>query len=226
MNFRDTSSSEYLNIGGTIYVFGTMIISLYLCFYTSLSRGIKFLILPTLIIYIVLSTKFTVLLLLVIFFLYRYLILIPFAVTALVLIYFNIDLFPTYFSSRFLGIIDLFISGNVSDELSRIDLASLSLKTFSENFVFGVGGDYINFAGDFDLVEESGIGHHSSFFDFLARYGLVGLGFLLIISYLFYRAFTINVNFLHLLIFFWLVANNGITALIALVFCIISLRIM
>ena len=42
MNFRDTSSSEYLNIGGTIYVFGTMIISLYLCFYTSLSRGIKF----------------------------------------------------------------------------------------------------------------------------------------------------------------------------------------
>ncbi|TRX57192.1 hypothetical protein [Thalassomonas sp. M1454] len=88
----------------------------------------------------------------------------------------------------------------------------LSLETFLSNPIFGVGGDYIDFKGDFSLIYESGIGHHSELVDFFARYGGVGVVFLSLFLF-FYRKQIIRASYyskvLFFIIFCWLILNNG-----------------
>lgn len=72
----------------------------------------------------------------------------------------------------------LFEGGNTSDAetLGRGELSFLSINTWLRNpisFFFGIG-DHRYEAGSVEQVYKIGIGGHSSFFDTLARYGLIG----------------------------------------------------
>lgn len=72
----------------------------------------------------------------------------------------------------------LFEGGDTSDEdtLERGKISMLSIKTWLRNpitFVMGIG-DHRYEAGSVEQVYSIGIGGHSSFFDTLARYGLLG----------------------------------------------------
>ncbi len=72
----------------------------------------------------------------------------------------------------------VFGSGDLSDEssLTRLRLYDLSLNTFLSNPILGVGGFY----GHSSVILPKGIGGHSEWLDFLARYGIFGLSLLLI----------------------------------------------
>lgn len=80
-------------------------------------------------------------------------------------------------SVRFLELSNFFSGNNVNgDMLTRLNLYSTSLQTFSNNPILGVGGYY----GHDSILK--GIGGHSELIDNFARYGIiVGLNYILII---------------------------------------------
>lgn len=67
---------------------------------------------------------------------------------------------------------------DASDFSSRIELSLTSLKTFSENILFGIGHKY-NY--HFGRMLANGVGMHAEWFDWLAIYGLFSI---LLFSYL------------------------------------------
>lgn len=79
---------------------------------------------------------------------------------------------------RIESIFTFFSQGLIGEETIRFELAMLSIMTFLENPIFGVGYDFINLDGDASNAIISGIGHHSAILDFIARFGLVGIAFL------------------------------------------------
>ena len=68
--------------------------------------------------------------------------------------------------------------------LARLDLAALSFKSFLNSPLLGIGYHKVAIIkGDFSGVYQSGIGHHSAFFDNLAEYGIIGVYFYALIYY-------------------------------------------
>ena len=83
--------------------------------------------------------------------------------------------------------INALMQGNIeSTYLSRFELAKISLNTFLNHPIFGIG--YVKV--DFALISytSTGIGHHSEFIDHLGRYGIIGAAFYLIIWINYYKS--------------------------------------
>lgn len=77
--------------------------------------------------------------------------------------------------SRRLDEVTSLASGSIqdaSDFSSRIELSSVSLKTFSENILFGIGHKY-NY--HFGRMHANGAGMHAEWFDLLAIYGMFAI---------------------------------------------------
>ena len=77
---------------------------------------------------------------------------------------------------RLESIYNLICNGSLNDEsgMMRVEYYKLSFNTFINNSLFGVGGFYTGIKSTF-----YGIGRHSEWLDFLARYGFVGGALLL-----------------------------------------------
>ena len=65
----------------------------------------------------------------------------------------------------------------------RFKLINISLNTFLNNPIIGIGYDFEEILGDISVVEKLGIGLHSELIDYLPRYGLIGMLFLIIFFY-------------------------------------------
>nr|WP_313904982.1 O-antigen ligase family protein [Thalassomonas sp. M1454] len=224
MNYVE-QDSNYTNIGNTVYVAFFTITGLSICFLSDENKYLKIILFISLFIYVFLSTKVTIMLLflffnfLVCFKVYRVFalfVLVPITLIAFLFVFSSTsdlyNLFPIYVADRLVAINLLLTSGSLSIEVARLDFMLLSLETFLSNPIFGVGGDYIDFKGDFSLIYESGIGHHSELVDFFARYGGVGVVFLSLFLF-FYRKQIIRASYyskvLFFIIFCWLILNNG-----------------
>jgi len=102
---------------------------------------------------------------------------------------------------------------------SRINLGKLSFNTFIDNVLIGIGYQKVNLQkGDFSLLYQSGIGHHSTVLDGLARYGLVGLLFNIVIYFTFLKYIfrsiknnnsTIFLKVLYFAFFIYSILNNS-----------------
>ena len=82
-------------------------------------------------------------------------------------------------------------SGSVQDATdfsSRIELSLTSLKTFSENILFGIGHKYDY---HFGRMHANGVGMHAEWVDLLAQYGLFSI---LIFSYLIKGASKLHIT--------------------------------
>lgn len=89
-----------------------------------------------------------------------------------------------------------------SEELIRFPLALVSIQTFFENPLFGIGfyKENVEFATDFLITS---VGHHSHLFDGLARFGIIWF----IVIFLDVNRFA---GFNILLVLIWFVLNNVI----------------
>ena len=67
-----------------------------------------------------------------------------------------------------------------SEYFERFNLINLSFQTFLKNPLVGVGYDKEDINGDINIAYKIGIGMHSELVDFLPRYGLIGVLFLLL----------------------------------------------
>lgn len=106
---------------------------------------------------------------------------------------------PDYIQNRLDVLIKLDVN---SEELIRFPLAIVSLQTFFENPLFGIGfyKENVEFAVDF---LKTSVGHHSHLFDGLARFGIIWF----VVIFLDMKRF---IGFNILLVFFWFVLNNVI----------------
>jgi len=223
VNYLDeTEQPQFL--GNTIYVMFLCFIAYLLCFIHEVKKVEKLIILSLVSIYVVLSGKATSLLLLF------SLLTLTFVVKkggaqkvfnllvlmgSLFFIY-KLDILPEFVSDRIQALTNFLFETGRSDSayLERFDLMALSIDTFLKNPILGVGGDYVDFKGNFDLVYNSGIGHHSEFFDFLARFGLVGLFFLVFaVLSVFWKYWVRDFVFIvfSFIVFAWFVMNNAVT---------------
>lgn len=225
LNYIDPSERPMF-LGNTIYVMFLVFVGYLLCFYCDISRNKKFLIFSLSIIYVILAGKTTTLLL---YFFLLFCTLVSISSLKLKLItlltccifislVYYFELLPIYVLDRIHALYSLFFaSSSYSSDLEfleRFNLMSISLESFYQNPIFGLGGNYINFKGDFDLVKNSGIGHHSELIDFLARFGLVGLFFLSFTIISVFRKYFLSSSyfiFFSLTMCLWLILNNAVT---------------
>lgn len=99
----------------------------------------------------------------------------------------NID--NKYFKQRIVEIAD-FIGGNENgsgDLSSRLELYQMSLHTFLEHPIIGVGGYY------YIEYNNPGIGYHSEILDNMARYGIFSLVFVISFFY-YYRRYLLQIS--------------------------------
>lgn len=98
----------------------------------------------------------------------------------------NID--SSIIKERFDGLIQLLLYGEqVGTIESRIQLSMVSIKTFIENIFVGIGPQ-----NDANLFFQTKLGLHSTFFDEFARYGLIGMSFIIAIFVFFYQEILIK----------------------------------
>ena len=199
LNFSEESIVSSLNIGNTIYSLNWLLFAI-LMTWLFLYRGYKLISFSMLIcalLYPFLAEKTTAIfiMLLAIYFMlvnyfingkasngsskmpfYLFIISIMVAPFFLVGIIGSLDSFAI--KMRLISLINL---DTASIHFERIRLAELSLNTFFNNPIIGVGHILPNIAGgDFSEIYKYGIGSHSELMDHLARYGLIGFIFYLI----------------------------------------------
>ncbi|MCK8087074.1 O-antigen ligase family protein [Vibrio sp. 1CM8B] len=224
-NFLDESDRPQL-LGNTIYVMFLCFISYILVFFCKIRKFEKITVISLTLIYVILSGKTTSLLL------FSFLLALTFIVRGGALLkIFNVlafvvglyfvhkfDILPEFVSDRIVALNDLFFKegqdSSNSEYLGRFDLIRLSAETFLNNIFLGVGGNYVDFKGDFTLVYNSGIGHHSEFIDFLSRFGLIGAFFLVFSILSVFGRFLLNhIDFLFfsIVVFIWFIMNNAIS---------------
>jgi hypothetical protein len=103
----------------------------------------------------------------------------------------------------------------------RLDLARISLESFADSPIIGIGNQKEDINGDLDVSYRIGIGQHSEFIDHLARYGIIGLMFYLWIYYYYKKSIRmiiknrkLNLFFTSMMALFFLysILNNSFTA--------------
>ena len=94
----------------------------------------------------------------------------------------------------------------------RFNLINLSFQTFLKNPLVGVGYDKEDINGDINIAYKIGIGMHSELVDFLPRYGLIGVLFLLLFIKLIKKQITFtNYKYIFSLFFMLSIFSNTFT---------------
>lgn len=200
LNFSDLYSG--MNIGNSGFTFIIMLVLIFCACYVL--QGRKMFILPFVIglFYLVISSKTTsFLIFLIILYILsinivltkisrtQRIIIIIIGIIALIFIYREgLDFLVHVIRNEYIvERINALIQGDTgSTYLSRLELAKISLNTFSKHPIFGIG--YVK--ADFALISytSTGIGHHSEFIDHLGRYGIIGAVFYLLIWINYYKS--------------------------------------
>ena len=186
LNFSNQYANQ--NLGNSGFTFVIMLILIYFLYYALKGKKLYIPIVIIGIIYLVFSSKTTAFL---IFLIITYAIIVSLflkhikksqqvivfilGIVILCLAYtYGLEGLATLIKNDYITTrIDALLKGDVSSTyLSRFSLAKLSLHTFANHPIFGIG--YVK--ADFSKISyiSTGIGHHSEFIDHLGRYGIIG----------------------------------------------------
>lgn len=239
LNFSDMYSN--LNLGNSSFTF-VMMLLLLVCFGYFLNRK-RWYVIPVLagVFYLVISSKTTAFLVFLIFaylmvvekaaaklpIRYRAMIMILGVGILLFLYRFSLEIVSVFTNNEYILVrLKALVKGDTSSVyLARWGLAMLSISTFLEHPLFGIG--YVK--ADFALVDyaSTGIGHHSELIDHLGRYGMIGIVFYLLIFCNFYRYVKrlygekqdkVSVGMIYVAFMLYSVLNNSIDVAAGVVF--------